>query len=119
MDWLGRPLTSVALDARRSSARWAMVLLAVLACLSGGCAQKWVTLRSAPRNPLGDELQLTSFSGPQPSARTMQLLRVYNLTDDLQGNLRVLLAKLQQIDPARTLGRQGLRPGGAFLPGRL
>ncbi len=74
-----------------------MVLLAVLVCLPGGCAEKWVTLRSVPRNPLGDQLHLTSLGGPQPTARTMQLLRVYNLTDDLQGDLRPLLVKLQQI----------------------
>lgn len=72
-----------------------MILLAA-ALLAGGCAQKWVTLRSVPRNPLGDELQLTSYSGPQPSGRTIQLLRVYNLSDDLKGDSRPLLEKLQR-----------------------
>ena len=58
---------------------------------------QWVTLRSVPRNPLGDELQLTSRNGPQPTPRTMQLLRVYNLTDALQGDPRTLLENLQRI----------------------
>jgi hypothetical protein len=74
-----------------------MALLLAALLVAGGCAQKWVTLRSVPRNPLGEELQLTSFSGPQPTPRTVQLLRVYNLSDDLQGDLRSLLTKLQQL----------------------
>jgi pimeloyl-ACP methyl ester carboxylesterase len=73
------------------------LLLLLAALLPAGCAQKWVTLRSAPRNPLVDELHLTSYGGPQPSPRTMQLLRVYNLTDYLNGDLRPLLTKFQAI----------------------
>ena len=65
--------------------------------LRAGLQRAWVTLRSVPRNPLGDELQLTSWSGPQPTPRTMQLLRVYNLTDALQGDSRTLLENLQRI----------------------
>jgi pimeloyl-ACP methyl ester carboxylesterase len=72
------------------------LLVAALA-LSGCASQQWVTLRSVPRNPLGEELQLTSWSGPQPTARTMQLLRVYNLNDALNGNSRELLENLQRI----------------------
>ena len=102
MDWLGRPLTaSRASDARRSRSRWARCCLAaVAAALPAAAPQQWVTLRSVPRNPLGDELQLTSSAARSPAARTMQLLRVYNLTDDLQGDLRPLLEKLQQITPS-------------------
>jgi pimeloyl-ACP methyl ester carboxylesterase len=70
-------------------------LAAVLA--AGGCAQRFVTLRSAPHNPLGEELQLASWHGPQPSRRTMQLLRVYNLTDGLVGDPRLLLDRLQRL----------------------
>ncbi len=58
---------------------------------------QWVSLRSIPRNPLGDELQLSSRDGPQPTPRTMQLLRVHNLTDALQGEPRELLEKLDRI----------------------
>jgi pimeloyl-ACP methyl ester carboxylesterase len=74
----------------------AAVLLAGLLA-AGGCAQKYVTLRSAPHNPLGEELQLASWHGPQPSRRTMQLLRVYNLTDGLAGDPRPLLDRLQRL----------------------
>ena len=81
----------------RTDRKWPVLLLAAgLSLLAVGCSQKWVTLRTVPRNPLGDELHLTSYSGPQPSARTLQLLRVYNLTDDLKGDSRTLLEKLQR-----------------------
>ncbi len=72
------------------------IVLAV-AVLSGCASPQWVTLRGIPRNPLGDELQLTSRNGPQPTPRTMQLLRVYNLNDALQGDPRTLLENLQRI----------------------
>ncbi len=107
MDWPGRLHAAAALTAPRyvpgqakgtvPPLRWAVLLAAVVLLWGGGCAQRWVTLRSAPHNPLADQLQLTSWGGPQPTARTMQLLRVYNLTDDLQGDLRPLILKLQQI----------------------
>jgi hypothetical protein len=47
--------------------------------------------------PLAEQLKLTAYSGPQPSDRTMQLLRVYNLTDYVNGDPRQLLEKLQSI----------------------
>ena len=94
MDWPGRLHAAAALTAPRyvpgqakgtvPPLRWAVLLAAVVLLWGGGCAQRWVTLRSAPHNPLADQLQLTSWGGPQPTARTMQLLRVYNLTDDLR-----------------------------------
>ncbi|MGA2031330.1 MAG: alpha/beta fold hydrolase [Thermoguttaceae bacterium] len=74
-----------------------LALLLALLLATAGCTQKWVTLRSVPRNPLGEQLQLTSYGGPQPSPRTEQLLRVYNLTDDLKGDPRLLLEKFQKI----------------------
>lgn len=97
------PLSALASDSAtpaRPRLRWAAALAwLALWTVAGGCAQqKWVTLRSAPRNPLVEELQLTSRNGPQPSPRTQQLLRVYNLTGDLQGDERTLLPKLQQIN---------------------
>ncbi|MGA2064748.1 MAG: alpha/beta fold hydrolase [Thermoguttaceae bacterium] len=78
------------------ASRAGLWLVAIL-LLAGGCAQKYVTLRSAPHNPLRDDLQLASWSGPQPSRRTVQLLRVYNLTDGLAGDPRPLLDRLQQL----------------------
>jgi len=71
-----------------------MLALVVLA----GCGTtKYATLRSVPHNPLVDELKLTARGGPQPTPRTMQLLRVYNLTNELDGDPRDLLGKLQAV----------------------
>ncbi len=69
-----------------------------LCLMLGGCASsKMVTLREVPNNPLVNELQLTSRSGPQPSERTLQFLRVYGLSDDITGDPRQLLDKVQAI----------------------
>ena len=93
MEWTGYP--------RMVSRAGTVVLAAVLAVLLavGGCASKNITLRSVPKSPLVEQLDLASFSGPKPSRRTTQLLRVYNLgSNDLTGDLRPLLGKLQAIN---------------------
>lgn len=88
---------SIARNSLRPGVGW-LVAIALAAIILAGCSStKYVTLRSAPRNPLGDQLQLTARGGPQPTPRTMQLLRVYNLTDDLAGDPRDLLGKLQSV----------------------
>lgn len=77
---------------------WTLVLAALWLALGGGCAStKWVSLRSVPKTPLSEQLKLTAYSGPQPSDRTLQLLRVYNLTDQVPGDPRQLIEKLQSI----------------------
>jgi len=76
---------------------------AVALCLSllliavSGCATKGVTLREVPKSPLVDRFNLTAEEGPKASDRTMQILRVNDLVDDLRGDPRVVLAKLQEI----------------------
>jgi pimeloyl-ACP methyl ester carboxylesterase len=75
-----------------------MVLLSVLlaiALAAGGCSSNRVNLRSAPRNPLRDQLQLGSYSGPQASPRTVQLLRIHNLTCEPTSDPRPTIAQLQ------------------------
>ena len=75
-----------------------IVLAATLAVLAaGGCSSSPVSLRSVPKSPLIEELNLASYGGPKPSERTVQLLRVYNLSDDLSGDTSALLKKLQAI----------------------
>ena len=71
----------------------AMLLVALLA----GCSSTGVSLRSAPKSPLVEELKLTARGGPRPSDRTMQLLRVHNLSNELQGDPQKLAEKLQAI----------------------
>ncbi len=75
-----------------------VVLLALVGLASFGCSStKWVTLRNVPQTPLSERLKLTTSGGLRPSDRTFQLLRVYNLTEDLQEDNRQLLQKLQGI----------------------
>ena len=64
-----------------------------------GCAtsSEWVQVRDTPRNPLAGTLDLLSPGGPKPTARTMQLLRRYDLANDLNGDEAALLARLEDI----------------------
>jgi pimeloyl-ACP methyl ester carboxylesterase len=79
-------------------AAWRAVAIVLAMVLATGCGTtKYATLRSVPHSPLVEELQLTARGGPQTTPRTTQLLRVYNLTDDLQGDPRDLLGKLQAV----------------------
>ncbi len=76
----------------------AIILAATFTLLAaGGCSSSPVSLRSVPKSPLINELNLASYGGPKPSARTVQLLRVYNLSDDLNGDYSALLKQLQAI----------------------
>ena len=74
-----------------------MIATLVAIVAAAGCASSPVSLRSVPKSPLIDELNLASYGGPKPSERTVQLLRVYNLSDDLGGDYSALLKKLQAI----------------------
>lgn len=73
----------------------------LLVCATVGCAStsnKWVALRSTPRNPLSDTLGLVTRKGPKPTERTIQLLRRYDLESALKGDRSKLLARLEEID---------------------
>jgi pimeloyl-ACP methyl ester carboxylesterase len=73
--------------------------MAVLAALVlSGCATNTVSLRPVPKSPLADEFDLASYSGPKASERTLQLLRVYNLSNELGGDCRPVLKRLQAIN---------------------
>jgi len=75
--------------------RWGTAL-AIVVLVAGGCTStKWVNLRPVPVNPLVEELGLASEMRPTP--RVMQLLRVYNLTQELEQDPRALLEKFQAI----------------------
>ena len=92
--------TPVSVAAARAPLVMVMVALAIVAITTTtGCASKKVALRSTPNTPLVEQLGLTSFSGPKPSGRTTQLLRVYNLADaSPPDDPRPLLVKLQEIN---------------------
>ena len=77
---------------------WTLVLGVLTLAFAGGCASsKMVTLREAPKSPLVERLKLTASGGPQPSERAMQFLRVYDLTEQLKGDPRALLEKVQVV----------------------
>src|SRR5690606_856691 len=83
----------------RSARPFALALVCVL--LRSGCASmsnKWVALRSTPRNPLTESLGLWTKQGAAPTDRTIQLLRCYILESDLKGDRKELLAKLGEVD---------------------
>lgn len=72
---------------------WACAVLTLTSCAS----THYVKVRSTPHSPLVDRLKVTSRGGPQPSARTMQLLRKYDLIDALHGKIQPLLDRVQAI----------------------
>lgn len=84
-----------ALDARLGI----LVTLAVAVLLgAGGCASsRMATLRSVPKGPLVEQLNLTSARGPQASDRTRQFLRVHGLEGEFQRQPQELLDKVEEI----------------------
>ncbi|MCC6127342.1 MAG: hypothetical protein IT426_20465 [Pirellulales bacterium] len=80
--------------ARRRTVLLSVLLTAALVA-PVGCSSNRVSLRSVPQNPLGEELQLGSYWGPQPSPRTVQLLRIHNLSYKPKGDPRPTIAQLQ------------------------
>lgn len=76
-----------------------VVCLAISAVIVSGCASKseWVKVRDTPKNPLAGTLDLVSPGGPKPTARTIQLLRRYDLSGDLKGDRAALLSRLEEI----------------------
>jgi len=83
---------------RHSALRVALLGAALTALAVGGCASNKVCLRSVPKSPLIAEFDLASYSGPKPTERTVQLLRVCNLTEEVGGDNRPLLQRLQAIN---------------------
>jgi pimeloyl-ACP methyl ester carboxylesterase len=72
-------------------------LLLTSASVAGCASAEWVKVRDTPRNPLAGTLDLLSPGGPKPTERTQQLIRRYNLTDELDGDRAALLARLAEI----------------------
>jgi pimeloyl-ACP methyl ester carboxylesterase len=75
------------------------LVMSMASVLASGCAtsSEWVQVRDTPRNPLAGTLDLLSPGGPKPTARTMQLLRRYDLAGELNGDEAALLARLEDI----------------------
>lgn len=56
-----------------------------------------VVLRSVPKSPLMEQLHLATNGEPQPSQRTLQFLRFYDLADQIKGDPQKLLDKVQEV----------------------
>jgi hypothetical protein len=83
----------------RRSTSWLLLATLAAACAvaSTGCArQRYVTIRKQPSNPLAVPLQLLSRTGPKPTGRTEQILRRYNLLEEVHDQPQVALVHFQQ-----------------------
>ncbi len=82
-------------------------LLLSLILLASGCAsQNFAKLRTMPINPLANQLNLSSKSGPQVSERTRTLLRHYALEDLYKEKPRECLQQLQELSLAEKGGEK-------------
>ncbi len=82
------------------SRRLAMAIIGpviVLLGLSGCSSSQWARVRRSPLNPLAQQLELNSRQGPQPTSRTLQMLRRNDLEKDLEKSPLDLIANVQQV----------------------
>ena len=64
---------------------------------AGGCSgPRYLEMRKAPQNPLEGPLSLVSRKGPQPTPRTIQTLRQYNLYEMQEKEPDRVLQELQR-----------------------
>jgi len=57
-----------------------LICAAGVSLSAGGCSgPRYIEMRKAPQNPLEGPLSLVSRKGPQPTPRTIQTLRQYDL----------------------------------------
>lgn len=74
----------------------AALALAAVVGGAGGCSStEYVKVRSVPRSPLVEQLKLTQKV--PASDRTLQILRQYDLVEELKGQPRKLLGELQAV----------------------
>jgi pimeloyl-ACP methyl ester carboxylesterase len=81
----------------------AVGLLTLVALLSGCAQQRYITAREKPYSTLTGPLKLLARSGPKPTPRTEQILRRYDLIQELEKSPDKVLAQLEQeikADPA-------------------
>ncbi|MCA9241115.1 MAG: hypothetical protein KDA37_12985 [Planctomycetales bacterium] len=80
--------------------------VAILVCAlgAGGCASRteWVTLRETPSNPFATRVDMLRMRGPRPSPRTEQLLRQFDLLDQLNGDRSALISRLNELTTPAT-----------------
>ncbi len=73
-----------------------VLAISFLVLFTGGCAsQRYLEPRRTPVNPLSESLNLLHRDGPQPTGRTMSLLRHYDVLDVFHRQPELALERLQ------------------------
>jgi pimeloyl-ACP methyl ester carboxylesterase len=81
----------------QSAAVRVLLVVSLLAIFGSGCAQqRYLTLRKQPNRFVPDSLLALTKGDPEPTPRTRQLLRRYDLVETQQKNPEIALVKLQQ-----------------------
>lgn len=70
----------------------------LLIALMGCTQERLVTLRSSPQDPLEPLLKVTNWGGPEPTGRTQQVLRRYDLDKTFQNDPESALDQLTAIE---------------------
>ncbi len=89
---------------RRRAGLLGVIMPGLLLCLVMGLGCRstdWLRSRRSPDTPLAEPMKLFSWSGPQPTPRTMQWLRRYDLVDALDGDPQELVMKVNQVAGTR------------------
>ncbi len=85
-------------NGRNPIPRFTVCLIALALLAVSGCANsRWARLRRAPLNPLTNSLELDSWQGPQPTDRTLQMLRRNDLVTLLERQPKQLVTKVQEV----------------------
>lgn len=74
----------------------AALFIALIVSAPGCSRMRYLAMRRAPHNPLAGPLQLVSRAGPQPTPRTEQFLRRYDLAGLQQKQPEIVLARLEE-----------------------
>ena len=82
---------------------WMAVSVLLVGVAGAGCsATKMAEFARCPRALFGRSARPNRNGEPQPSDRTMQFLRVYDLTESLAGKPEMLLEKVHGMERARS-----------------
>lgn len=87
--------TAPRVPAYLDNTRFIGVVLLVCTLLSGCASQRYLEPRRTPINPLTESLNLLHRDGPQPTGRTLSLLRHYDVLDVFHRNPELALERLQ------------------------
>ena len=82
---------------KKQASHWIVALMLTGLVLVGCTSQRYLQPRRTPVNPLSDALNLMHRSGPQPTARTVSLLRHYDVLDVFHHHPELALENLQRL----------------------